>query len=578
MYRLWAIAAIVFWGVAVPALAGDLAKIDRTIAKLPALKSEHPEYCLLVFGADLHKRVWLVHDGDVLYVDRNGNGDLTEPDERITADPDYSDPNDGIYWFKAGDVIDGQLEHKNLRFSWFKVDHLRESDPQLKEILDRDPKWRACDATIDFEIPGQLGGGIGGRVPMKIGVQDSRGWLQFASRPEEAPLVHFGGPWQITFYDKEEWQVGRNKQEADFAVGTPGIGSGSTAFVEYQGIVPPELKPKLKVAYPSAIEGQPPIERTYELGKRCCGINLYDHIAVPSEIGTGKATVEVSLPSWPGVTVNSTTHAIDILPAAPKRKLEPVSWRLKSSLPHGKKGEPGDAIVAIQFSPDRRSVIAGNLRGGVIQVWDFESRKPTVTLDTGERIRPAEGDFAVSPDSKFLYVSTHQRNSKYEQIEKDGKTITRYSFDDLTGVYDLNSGKLLRTLQHTPPRRFLSFFALSPDGTRFVTSEILPGDYDGGIYIVQSIWDVATGEYRTIPSGTGQALFSPDSKLIATAIRAADSNLDSNQAVKLFDAGSLVEKATFSLPTGDVVANPELFADHGKVLIWLPSRFIVTPT
>ena len=68
----------------VPAQAVDLIKIDRTIAKEPVYQSK-PKYCLLVFGPEAKTRVWLVRDGDLLYVDRNGNGDLTEKGERHTA-------------------------------------------------------------------------------------------------------------------------------------------------------------------------------------------------------------------------------------------------------------------------------------------------------------------------------------------------------------------------------------------------------------------------------------------------------------------------------------------------------------
>src|SRR5262249_5846301 len=65
--------------------AVDLTKIDRTIQKEPSYGSQ-PYYVLLVFGLEAAKRVWLVLDGDVLYVDRNGNGDLTEADERVPLD------------------------------------------------------------------------------------------------------------------------------------------------------------------------------------------------------------------------------------------------------------------------------------------------------------------------------------------------------------------------------------------------------------------------------------------------------------------------------------------------------------
>src|SRR5712692_6505008 len=65
------------------ARAADLAKVERKIAKEPAYQTKTPRYCLLVFGLDAKTRVWLVLDGDVLYVDRNGNGDLNEENEKI---------------------------------------------------------------------------------------------------------------------------------------------------------------------------------------------------------------------------------------------------------------------------------------------------------------------------------------------------------------------------------------------------------------------------------------------------------------------------------------------------------------
>ena len=65
------------------ALAADLTKIDRTIAKEPTYQSKTPKYGLLVFGPEAKSRVWVVLDGDFLYVDRNCNGDLTEKGERL---------------------------------------------------------------------------------------------------------------------------------------------------------------------------------------------------------------------------------------------------------------------------------------------------------------------------------------------------------------------------------------------------------------------------------------------------------------------------------------------------------------
>src|SRR5437867_2705101 len=69
--------------------AGDLATMDRSLRKEPTYKSKQPQYCLLVFGPEAKTRVWLVLDGDALYLDRNGNGDLTDPGERIAGQELY---------------------------------------------------------------------------------------------------------------------------------------------------------------------------------------------------------------------------------------------------------------------------------------------------------------------------------------------------------------------------------------------------------------------------------------------------------------------------------------------------------
>src|SRR5262249_25251029 len=65
------------------AVAADLAKIDRSIVKEPTYQSKYPKYCPLVIGPEANTRAWLVLDGDSLYLDRNGNGDFTEPGEQL---------------------------------------------------------------------------------------------------------------------------------------------------------------------------------------------------------------------------------------------------------------------------------------------------------------------------------------------------------------------------------------------------------------------------------------------------------------------------------------------------------------
>src|SRR6516225_1415032 len=96
----------------------DLTKIDRTVAKEPAYKSK-PKYCLLVFGPEAKTRVWLVLDGDTLYVDRNGNSDLTEEGERFVLALDEYDRKRGLRIWKVGDIAtsDGKVRYTDLQVS-----------------------------------------------------------------------------------------------------------------------------------------------------------------------------------------------------------------------------------------------------------------------------------------------------------------------------------------------------------------------------------------------------------------------------------------------------------------------------
>ena len=109
----WSGREATLWGrqVAIPSWATQPAgaaappSIDRIIRKQPAYKTKTPRYALLVFGAKDQDCVWLVQDGDTLYVDRNGNGDLTDPGEAVAAEKqkDYV-PREGEFSFAIGEL------------------------------------------------------------------------------------------------------------------------------------------------------------------------------------------------------------------------------------------------------------------------------------------------------------------------------------------------------------------------------------------------------------------------------------------------------------------------------------------
>jgi hypothetical protein len=205
---------LVVGNTAVTAWAADLTKIDRTIATEPAYTSK-PKYCLLVFGPKANTRVWLVLDGDVLYADRNGNGNLTEKGERfVPARKEW-----GLVW-EIGDVAapGGRAVYTGLR------------------VCDRS-KSRGTSAFapglgITVNVP------IGKtRVPQSAGtlVYYHRYRLDFAARPNDAPVIHFGGPLAMMLLKPERLSAGMKAgvtYDLEARVGTPGLGKDTTATID----------------------------------------------------------------------------------------------------------------------------------------------------------------------------------------------------------------------------------------------------------------------------------------------------------------------------------------------------------
>ena len=100
---------------AAPLSAADPLAFPKAIGKEPAYQTKSPKYGLVAFGPEARDRVWVVLDGDTLYVDRNGNNDLTDPGEKVAAKKPTRprDDSDG-YQFDVGDITLGGQTHKAL--------------------------------------------------------------------------------------------------------------------------------------------------------------------------------------------------------------------------------------------------------------------------------------------------------------------------------------------------------------------------------------------------------------------------------------------------------------------------------
>jgi hypothetical protein len=227
-------------GASGSAWAADLTRVDRTIAKEPAYKSR-PRYCLLVFGPEARTRVWLVLDGEVLYVDRNANGDLTDPGKRT----ENISKTDKALHFRPGPItaVDGKTRYalevevvkQGLRF-WIPV--------------------TANADKVSFKSP-QCGG--------------ENGSLQFADRARDAPILHFDGPLTMKV-GRQQARITRGKTDSSAGtgqefvrgktcplpvmVGTPGRGKGTFTALLFRPAAPPAAA---EIVFPNRKKGGKPI-------------------------------------------------------------------------------------------------------------------------------------------------------------------------------------------------------------------------------------------------------------------------------------------------------------------------------
>jgi hypothetical protein len=245
--------------------AADLVKIERKIAKEPAYQTKTPKYCLLVFGLEAKTRVWLVQDGDTLYVDRSGNGDLTEDGKRIKV----KQSNDSYRSFEVGDLTLDGLTHTGLSVTQIKASpETVGNDQEWERIKKSGPEPWAWSVRITAE----RGADDQRALPRKLGYVingDGAGMLLFADRPQEAPIIHLNGPFTLTLQDRKQRLIAGDKAMLQIGVGPQGVGPGTFAFVLYPNTIPNDAYPEAEITFPAKSPGQEPIKRKYTLKQRC---------------------------------------------------------------------------------------------------------------------------------------------------------------------------------------------------------------------------------------------------------------------------------------------------------------------
>jgi hypothetical protein len=242
-----------------PALspAADLSRIDRTIKKEPAYKGQ-PRYCLLAFGPEARTRVWVVVDGDVLYVDRNGDGDLTNPGERLPAREVYRRPKERpdvevMRTFELECWKDGAKPILTCgpEAQWFYVHEFipRKDYRDQKEVK----YWQ--ERPFDIAVTTKTG-------------QCQRAALRFGGSPQEAPILHLDGPRRFRASDKFGPSLFRRGTTCELYTELYAPGLKATVRTEIYE-VPKEVHPVADIAFPPGQPNGKPIRLSVKLKQRC---------------------------------------------------------------------------------------------------------------------------------------------------------------------------------------------------------------------------------------------------------------------------------------------------------------------
>jgi hypothetical protein len=266
--------AVVVLGLAVSGASGDPPK-DRTIAKEPLYKTKEPRYCQLVFGPRANHSAWLVIDGEDLYVDRNGNGDLTEDGKRVARKPAFQGGG-----FEVPELrVDGKAAYSNLIVYW---------TPQP-------PSGPKKEYTVDVMVE------VDKRYCQYATFKNS------ATSLKGAPVIHFGGPLEMILLGDDLPLAGPGKEREIAAVVGTRSATGHLAMVRHDRNLSPkaDVHPVAEVTFPAKVG---PVTVKFPLDQRCCNVRFYATLRTPADAGAGRAKVALSFPGWADAKVMPATR------------------------------------------------------------------------------------------------------------------------------------------------------------------------------------------------------------------------------------------------------------------------------
>jgi hypothetical protein len=243
----------------------EITEIDRRIGPQPKYQSE-PRYALLILGAESKSPIWIVQDDDRLYIDKNGNRDLTDDGPpTIASEKRFLDKS--------------RWDRKFFAKGWQASASSEIQDFALSQ-------WNYSDPQDQYGLSLKLDG----KVPMYAG------WTSLLSpSAAEAPVIHFGGPLTPRLLRYKEFVLGAKPPRLSIAFATPRESKLTPARLSIEAL-PVTIKPTAVIEWPVQ-EGAKSLTTTHVLTQRCCYWEFYtETFAIPQQAIKGKARVTIIVP------------------------------------------------------------------------------------------------------------------------------------------------------------------------------------------------------------------------------------------------------------------------------------------
>ena len=225
-------------------------RVDRSYKKFPNFYSQTPTCALAVIGKDPTNQSWIIFDlkrlgerklGGYIYVDLNGDGDLTQANEKIQL----TKPNGSSYRTDEYKFTDAENKPNGYAIQFVAADYGEEDEPLHYRIFVTTPTGDRFGAWGDQNSD---------LIPTR--------------KTKSAPVLHFDGPRQMGFEVPSPLGKRGNDWRLCAGVGTYGLGDGSFVYQFYKTI-PKDVHPTASISWPAKKKGDPPLVSKFILKDRC---------------------------------------------------------------------------------------------------------------------------------------------------------------------------------------------------------------------------------------------------------------------------------------------------------------------